>query len=267
MTKIHPEAESIPVIAVWFSCGAPSAVAIRETIKRYGRTHKIRVLNNRVAEEDEDNRRFMKDVEKWLNVEIEDVFHPSHPEQSAVAIWEQRRFMSGHRGAPCTMLLKREARAIWMWGNKVDWHVFGFTLEEFRRHERFVLTEMDNVLPVLIRAGLTRDACFEEIQKAGIELPSVYKRGYPNANCIGCVKASSPTYWNHVRKDSPEVFAERAEQSRRIGAKLVRYKGDRIYLDELPPDAKGQSLKSMKMPECGILCEERPSIKREKPND
>lgn len=244
-------------IAVWFSCGAPSAVAIRETIRQYGRTHNIRVLNNEVVEEDPDNRRFMRDVEKWLNIKIEDVFHPAYPEKSAEAVWRKRRFMSGPKGAPCTFLLKREARAVWMHTNRVDWHVFGFTLDEYKRHKRFVMTEMSNVLPVLIEGGFTRQDCFDAITTAKIDLPSVYGRGYPNANCIGCVKATSPTYWNHVRRDSPDVFLKRAELSREIGAKLVRYKNKRIYLDELPAEANGRALKSIKSPECGILCEER----------
>ena len=91
-------------------------------------------------------------------------------------------------------------------------------------------------------------------------LPAIYLMGYPNANCIGCVKATSPTYWNHVRQHHPDVFQHRAEQSRKLGAKLVRYKGQRIFLDELPPDAKGRPLKSMDF-ECGIFCEEQLNIK------
>lgn len=39
---------SKPVIAVWFSCGAASAVAAKLTIEKYGETHDIRVLNNPV---------------------------------------------------------------------------------------------------------------------------------------------------------------------------------------------------------------------------
>jgi hypothetical protein len=50
----------------------------------------------------------------------------------------------------------------------------------------------------------------------------------------------------------PEVVQERAIQSRRLGVRLVRYKGKRIYLDELPEDAKGQKMKSY---ECGIFCD------------
>ena len=37
------------------------------------------------------------------------------------------------------------------------------------------------------------------------------------------------------------------------GLRLVRYKGKRIFLDELPPDAKGRPMKTMQT-ECGIFC-------------
>jgi hypothetical protein len=52
------------------------------------------------------------------------------------------------------------------------------------------------------------------------------------------------------------VFRDRSEQSRDIGAKLARYKGRRIFLDELPAYAKGRALKNMSI-ECGIFCEEK----------
>ena len=69
------------------------------------------------------------------------------------------------------------------------------------------------------------------------------------------MKASSPTYWNHLRETFPDVFAERARQSRESGFKLARVKGEWVYLDELDPQAKGRPLKSMTV-ECGIFCEE-----------
>jgi len=67
---------SKPIIAVWFSCGAASAVAAKKTIEKYGDTHTIRIINNPVAEEHEDNRRFLSDVEKWLGIEIEMAINP-----------------------------------------------------------------------------------------------------------------------------------------------------------------------------------------------
>ena len=46
-----------------------------------------------------------------------------------------------------------------------------------------------------------------------------------------------------------------AKQSRDIGARLVRVKGARIFLDELDPKTKGRPMKNMSF-ECGIFCEE-----------
>lgn len=244
------------MIAVWFSCGAASAVAAYKTIEKYGITHTIRIINNPVIEEDSDNIRFLKDVEKWLGVEVETARNPKFPDNSAVSVWDKRKFMSGVAGAPCTTELKKNARYLWEKENKPDYHVLGFTFDEVKRHDRFIISERDNVLPVLIDHRITKSDCYKILQDQGIQLPRVYTQGYPNANCIGCVKATSPTYWNHVREKHESVFNERAEQSRRLGAKLVRYKGERIFLDELPTDAKGRPMKNMDF-ECGIFCEEK----------
>lgn len=242
-------------IAVWFSCGAASAVAAMETIRRYGQTHIVRVVNNPVAEEDADNLRFMRDVGDWLGVEIEAAVNSKYPNASAVEIWGARKFMAGNAGAVCTYELKKQARREWEAKNHPDFHVLGFTADEKARHERFVLSERDNVIPVLIEAGITKRDCFAILRDAGIELPRIYSQGYPNANCIGCVKATSPTYWNHVRQQHPEVFVERAEQSRELGVRLARYKGRRVFLDELPSDARGRPMKTIQF-DCGIFCEE-----------
>ena len=39
-------------IVVWFSCGAASAVAAKETICRYGEHNTIRIVNNPIKEEE-----------------------------------------------------------------------------------------------------------------------------------------------------------------------------------------------------------------------
>jgi PP-loop superfamily ATP-utilizing enzyme len=240
-------------IVVWFSCGCASAVGAKKTIEKYGNTHDVVVVNMPIVQEHSDNQRFACDVEKWLGVPIERIFHPKY-KGDAVAVWEDRKYMSGVRGAPCTKILKKDLRHIWTEANTPDFHVLGFTADEEKRHRLFVISEIPNVIPVLINEGLSKGDCFRIIQDAGIELPQSYKDGMPNANCDCCVKATSPTYWNLMRVKRPEAFKERAEQSRRLGARLVRYKGKRIFLDELPPDAKGRPIKDMNF-ECGIFCE------------
>ena len=242
-------------IAVWFSCGAASAVAAKLTLEKYPQSD-VRIVNSPIAEEHPDNLRFKDDVEVWLDHPIETAINPKYPNCSAVEVWDKRKYMGGIAGAPCTVELKKEARYEWERNNPVDWHVLGFTLEERGRHKRFISSETDRLLPVLIDAKMNKIDCMMVLTEAGIKLPDAYWMGMPNANCLGCVKASSPTYWNLTRQVAPDVFAERAEQSRRIGARLVRVEGERIYLDELDPQAKGGAIKDSLI-ECGIFCEER----------
>lgn len=243
------------IIAVWFSCGAASAVAAKKTIEKYGRIATVRVINNPIVEEHPDNQRFLKDVEMWIGVAIEFATNSKYPGCSAVEVWSKRKFMSGPDGAPCTLELKKMARRQWEENNHADWHVLGFTADEKRRSDNFISGERTNLLPVLIEEEITKQDCFNIIKAAGIKLPEIYSLGYPNANCIGCVKATSPTYWNHVRQKHPIVFEERAKQSRAIGARLVRVNNQRIFLDELDPSARGRPMKAMSI-ECGIFCEE-----------
>lgn len=243
-------------IVVWFSSGAASAVALQKTIELYGSEYNIRAVNNPIKEEHEDNQRFLKDVSKWLDIEIESCVNPNFPEASCVEVWSKRRYMSGVAGAPCTHELKKKARQHWEQTNEHEYLVLGFTSEEEHRAKRFRMTERENLLTPLIDLNLSKQDCFEIIAKAGIKLPEIYFLGYPNANCIGCVKSGSVTYWNHVRVQHPDVFKERAAMSRDIGCRLVKYKGKRIFLDELPADAKGYSMKGLDF-ECGIFCEEK----------
>ncbi len=239
-------------IVVWFSCGAASAVAAKLTIEKYEPEYNVILVNNPVDEEDADNQRFLRDVEKWLGKNIVYAKNTAAGTTSAVAIWDKRNYMSGVRGAPCTMILKKEARYEFERNNEIAFHVMGYTADEKHRHERFVKFERPNLLPVLIDAGITKGRCFEIVEDAGILLPLSYRIGFANANCIGCVKSTSPKYWQLVRKKQPEVFKERAEQSRRIGCKLVKLHGKRIFLDELPDQEYKGKIKGY---ECGIFCD------------
>jgi hypothetical protein len=239
-------------IAVWFSCGAASAVAAKKTIEKYGTTHEILIVNNPIKEEHEDNRRFLKDVSEWLQHPILEAKNSNFPNVSIVEVFDRRRYMCGIKGAPCTTTLKKEARYQFELNNIINWHVLGFPIEEWERQKRFNEGERNNTIPVLIHDLTTKNDCFKIISKSRIKLPEIYSMGYPNANCIGCVKATSPTYWNLVRDTFPDVFRQRAEQSRRIGARLVRVKSKRIFLDELKPTDKGTPIKSW---ECGIFCD------------
>jgi hypothetical protein len=130
--------------------------------------------------------------------------------------------------------------------------VFGYTSEEEGRAARFKAQNFDvDLWTPLIDAHLTKADCLDIVRKAGIELPMMYKLGYRNNNCIGCVKGGQG-YWNKIRVDFPEVFARMAAQERELGASILRRDGQRLFLDELDPEAgRYEPLEDIG---CSMLC-------------
>lgn len=139
-----------------------------------------------------------------------------------------------------------------------DFQVFGFEFEskQIKRAERF-LEQYPNAKAIfpLIDELLDKQACMKELLGAGIELPAMYKLGYSNSNCIGCVKGGAG-YWNKIRRDFPEVFERMAKLEREIKATCMKtQKGNKtvkVYLDELNPEAGRHE--DISLPECGVVC-------------
>lgn len=230
---------------VQFSCGAASAVAAKLTVTRDGRAV---VVNAFVAEEHEDNRRFLRDVERWLGVPIVQLRDEKYG-ASAYEVFRRAKYTKGAFGAPCSRALKRDI--LEAWAGPDDVAVLGFTVEEQDRADRY----NGNAEFPLIDAGLTKADCLAMLERAGIEPPLMYRLGYNNANCIGCVKGGAG-YWNKVRADFPERFEEMAKIEEMIGpvAYLMRDRktGVRISLRQLDPNSGRHDVT---LPECGFACE------------
>ena len=220
-------------IVVWISCGASSAVAAQRVLDAVDPGDVSLVYCDTSADEHPDNRRFLVDLEAWLGHPIERI--SSDRFASVNEVFADRRYMAGIHGAPCTVELKKVPRH--RYEDPDDVHVFGFTLDEEHRIERFGINNPEMKAWWILRdEGLSKNDCLGIIAAAGIDIPAMYRLGYSNNNCLGCVKASSPRYWNMIRRDFPDVFDLRASQSREYGARLVRIAGERRFLDELPED-------------------------------
>ena len=81
----------------------------------------------------------------------------------------------------------------------------------------------------------------------------MYNLGYKHNNCKGCCKATGAGYWNKIREDFPDMFEKMAVESRRLGARIIRVKEERIFLDELPKGI-GNYADEPEV-QCGIFCE------------
>lgn len=198
------------------------------------------ILNAFIRQEHADNRRFLQDCERWFQ-------HPIKRMQDAVYnastydVWRRKHFMKFKNMAPCSQALKREV-LIKEWQPGDVW-VIGYTadpkdaprgprLAAFYAGEEFEFP--------LIERGITHADCLAIVERAGIELPMMYKLGYQNANCIGCVKGGEG-YWNKIRRDFPSEFVQIATIQEEIGpgAYLFRDRktGRRFSLNELDPNA------------------------------
>lgn len=234
-------------VVIWFSCGAASACAAKLSVIKYPDAHVV--YCDTLASEHPDNLRFLTDVEAWIEKTVEII--SSHKYRDIEEVFDKIRYMSGVAGAPCTREMKKIPRLEYQLPN--DLHIFGLTAEETNRIKRFEKQNPDLELEWVLRdAGLTKEGCYDMLRNVGIPLPAMYSLGFKNNNCIGCVKSTSPTYWDRVRKNFPEIFKRRCVQSREIGCRLIEYHGKRLFLDELPDPITDK--RREKNIECGVVC-------------
>ena len=126
---------------------------------------------------------------------------------------------------------------------------FEYSKKEINRAIRFKEQYSDaKPLFPLIENKMTKPECLHYLEKRGIDRPAMYRLGYGNNNCIGCVKGGMG-YWNKIRKDFPEHFDRMAKAEREVGNSCIR----NTFLDELDPEAGRQQ--KMIMPDCGNFCD------------
>jgi 3'-phosphoadenosine 5'-phosphosulfate sulfotransferase (PAPS reductase)/FAD synthetase len=242
-----------------FSCGAASATATKLAISEFG-TENVRVIYLKTNSEHEDNERFLLECQDWFGVEVEQ--HQSSAYADIWDVFDKTRFLVGPMGARCTGELKRKvAESLINYGPYQETEILGYTAEEEKRVKQFIKQNNERkIYPILLDRGLTKKDCLGFVDRAGIELPAMYKLGYRNNNCIGCVKGQAG-YWNKIKVDFPDVFERMAQTEERLGRTICKRewtengerKLERITLRELPPDLG--NYRSEPSIQCGLLCE------------
>jgi 3'-phosphoadenosine 5'-phosphosulfate sulfotransferase (PAPS reductase)/FAD synthetase len=235
-------------VIAWVSAGAASAIAAKLAIAKYG--DDVVLAYCETGGEHPDNERFLADLVRWYNLPITRL--KSEEYESTWEVWEGRDYLSGINGAPCTEILKIAPRLKFQ--RPGDIHVFGYTSDkrDVVRANRLRLNYPDMAIETpLIDGGLDKLACLAMVENAGIEIPVLYKLGFPNNNCIPCVKATSPDYWSLVRLRFPAEFDRVAALARKLDVRLCRIKDERRFIDEIPAD--WPTLNPL-VPSCDFLC-------------
>lgn len=234
----------------WFSCGDASAVATALTLKEKPEAIIARII---IPDEGADWDRFTADCERWYGRSILRLQDPQ--KRSTLDVFRERRYIQGIHGAPCTGELKKAVRFAFQQPD--DIHVMGFTADEQERADEFRKNnfELETDFP-LIRHGLTKDDCHAIVREQGIVQLIMYRQGFANGNCPGCVKGGMG-YFNRIREHYPERFNALAELGKELNWRPFKYRGKRIRLDELPPNAGRHKEPGM---ECSSFCQ--PAIEK-----
>lgn len=253
--------EKKPRLVSYFSCGIPSAVATKLALLSDWREKysEFVIFNFEVEEEHEDNKRFLRECEEWFGHPVTTLKNDEF-KGSAHEVFRQTRFLVGPYGARCTGELKKALR--WEYGRPDDVIVMGYTAEESHRPARLLESEpLLQMWNILIERDLYRPDVMAAFQRTGIERPAMYRLGYKNNNCIGCVKGQAG-YWNKIKKDFPDRFWEMAKIERELGRAICKREwvdksGERqkelVYLDELP-EGLG-NYKAEEEHQCSIFCQ------------
>jgi len=230
----------------WFSCGAASAVATKLVLSE---GEPVTIAYCHVKEEHPDNMRFLRDCETWFGQKIE-ILTNKHYNGSCLEVFKKNYFRTPG-GSPCTRALKSQVRLKFQTNDDVI--IFGYTAEEEGRLNDFI--DRNNEVPIrapLIERGITKGEALAMVERAGIELPEMYKLGYEHNNCIMCVKGGMG-YMNKMRVDFPVQFDVYAKLERERGYTILKDNDGPIYLDELDPD-RGRMSDEPAI-QCGIMCE------------
>jgi len=251
------------MIVSWFSAGCSSAVATKIALEKTENSQdEVQVIYEHIDDQHPDTMRFVKECEEWFGVEIEII---QSKYKTVDNVCRTFRFLKSAFGAKCTDVLKRRERKAWERENPGrHMYVWGFDASEGHRADRVKnnMEHCDHWFP-LIQDGLTKPMVHDIMERAGIKRPQMYEMGYPNNNCIGCLKGGAG-YWNRIRIDFPEVFKSRCELERNIGCSVLKDKeGNKIFLDELDPEM-GREQKII-LPECGIFCQQDTAYLTENP--
>lgn len=239
---------SEPRVIAWVSAGAASAIAAKLALREYG--DRVIFAYCETNAEHPDNERFLGDLTRWLNGPI--VRLRSEKYHDTWGVWEDRSYLAGIDGAPCSGELKMRPAEAFRLPDDVE--VFGYTADaaDQKRASRLRMNwPKRTIVTPLIDGGLMKAHCLAMLENAGIALPALYGLGFPNNNCIPCVKATSPNYWSLVRKQFPVEFERIAKLSRELDVRLTRIKDERRFVDEIPAD--WPTLDPV-VPSCDFLC-------------
>lgn len=218
---------------VCFSGGHSSALVAVEVVRKYG-PQRVVLLNHDIHPrvEDEDIKRFKREVAAALGVPITYASHPRPEWDQFDVVRAARAFKVGTGTALCTHRLKTEPFMRWLEANVSD---KGATIiyYGFDAGERVRMQRRSSIMGALgYRTAYPLafwPRTIASTAELGVAPPLTYAQ-FKHANCVGCLKAGRQ-HWYVVFVTRPDVWARAKEAEEDIGHSIL----SDTYLDELEP--------------------------------
>lgn len=226
---------------VCYSGGHSSAICAVETVRRYGKENVILLnhdLNPRA--EDEDIKRFKKEVADYLGLEITYANMDGWEEldQFDVCMRENAFKYGIQSSALCTQKLKTEPFKKWLDENyPVEKGEICDEITVMYGFDKVETTRITRRVGVMAVIGYKTDfpmlwdnRTIQEIEEIGIKRPRTYDI-FKHANCKGCLK-SGKQHWFIVYCLYPNIWEKAKMAEEQIGYSILREN----YLSELESD-------------------------------
>lgn len=214
---------------VCYSGGHSSALVAIEVVRKFGRENVI-LLNHDISEwvEDQDVKRFKKDVSSYLDLpitfaNIDGIEDPSEiPDQFDVVVKAQA-FKVGSGTELCTSRLKTEPFMKWLEKEIPDKNCviyYGFDANETARIQRRSQILGAQGYKTDFPLALWEDRTISQTIEIGINPPMQYST-FKHANCVGCLKAGKQ-HWYIVYCTRPDVWEKAKWAEEEIGYTIIK---------------------------------------------
>lgn len=192
---------------VQFSSGIGSWATARRVAERHG-TDGLVLLFADTRDEDPDNYRFAIDAAANIGVPLTTVADGRDVKQ----VMRDERFLGNSRIAPCSKLLKQVPCRNWLKANTdpADAVLYvGIDWTELHRTPaiRAGWAPYPVEFPMTEAPYIDKNAMQAMARAEGLEPPSMYRDGYPHANCGGCCVRQGQAGWALTLRVHPDRYA------------------------------------------------------------